>query len=535
MKLRANSLLTLISMAFLGIIAMLATATTAQAQTLVDTHVRNGITCKKYTAQTSWPTHFWNCDPNVTAANARNVTNGAAALPAHLRVSPVNTYEHYLFRNAADFAAYAGVTAPPAKSHGAYANGVDGYPPIAAVFANVTQNGQAVVITPNPGYRVHMAQIMGRLVYSKLIVGVNPTVQTHFLAAVNYDAAYVDENPPKGKAVVWPSIYTQYPSLNAWGILDQAYGASPEEVFGYQFGRKASVGATVAPLNGALDDMPNTFGIVQYYVWNPTPPASTARFAAKSKLTNGVYVLCVIQDHTNNSPIWPNKYWNCVHPYEPNTPEMVALDSIRRTNGSHIPSAWRTDLQNADVQIHIMRDVRDWKDFYNYPTDPEVGVYGISKTADKRTAVFRDVQTSSGVWITNQGQGFYQNSVNHELGHQLDAIKGNPSQRQSFTNAINADRTQFNLPNTSCFTAIDQWLPAAQRLCSTWSPQLSNWEIAKQKKGVDMDNNGEAFARAFAQQLIGDAEPFVDGVQSLLTQENSWMAGAFSSGTFPPN
>lgn len=387
-----------------------------------------------------------------------------------------------------------------------------------------------------------MAQILGRIVYSKLIAGVNVTVNTHFLAAMSYDSVYVNENPPKGKAVVWPTIYTQYPSLDAWQILTQAYGSTTEEVFGFQFGRLAALGNTVAPLNGALDDLPNTYNIVKYYVWNATPPASTDRYFAQSKLlTSGVYVLCVIQDHTNGSSLWPNKHWNCVHPYEPNSAEMTMLDSIRRTTGSHIPSAWRTDFQNANVQIYIMHDVRDWNGFFNYNDKAKDGsdlsAYGISKTPDKRTAVFRDVlQKSTGQWIYKQGEPFYQNSVNHELGHQLDALKNNPSQKQSFAvTAVNADRTQFNLPNTSCNTAIDQWLPAGQKLCSTWSPGLTNWEIAKQKKGLELDVPGEAFARAFAQQLVGDAEPFVDGVQSLLTQENNWMATAFSSGTFPPN
>lgn len=529
MKRRANSLLALASMAILSIFAMLATAAPAQAQTLVDTHVRNGITCKKYTAQTSWPTHFWNCDPNVTAPNARNVTNGAAAVPSHLRVSPVNTYEHYLFRNAADFAAYASVTAPPAKSHGAYANGVDGYPPIAAVFANVTQNGQAVTITPNPGYRVHMAQIMGRLVYSKLIVGVNPTVQRHFEAAHTYDGLYVDEIPPKGKAVVWPTIYTQYPALNAWGILGQAYGSTAEEVFGYQFGRKASVGATVAPLNGALDDMPNTFGIVTYYVWNATPPAPTARYAAESKLVDGVYILCVQQDHTNNSPLWPNKYWNCVHPYEPNSAEMTALDSIRRTNGSHIRPEWRTALQNAQVRINLMRDIRDWNDWYpQWATPNEFGKFGISNASGKVTAAFAKVFPASGGEIP--AHAFYQNTVNHELGHQLDALLGSPSQYAALLTAKNADRTAFN--NLSCATAIDQWLPVGQKLCATWSPTLSNWEIAKQKKGMELDVMDEVFARAFAHQLIGDADPFFEGVQSLLGNQNQWMQNAYNTGVF---
>lgn len=126
MKQRAKSLLAFASLAFVGIFAMLLLAAPAQAQTLLDTHTRGGVTCKKYTAQTSWPTVYWNCDPNVTAVDARNVTNGAAALPTHLRVSTVTDYEHYVFRNAADFAAYAGVSTPPSYSHGDYALGVDG-------------------------------------------------------------------------------------------------------------------------------------------------------------------------------------------------------------------------------------------------------------------------------------------------------------------------------------------------------------------------------------------------------------------------
>lgn len=279
MRLKANRLLAFASMALMGIFAMLAIAAPAHAQTLLDTETKGGITCNKYQAQTNWPQYYWNCDDTVnggttTKTDARNITNGAAALPAHLRAGAVGAYEHYLFENATDFAAFTGAPAPAAKSHGSYADPVvtdDGSvtAPIAAVFRHVRQkdaNGveQPITVTPSPGLRVHMAQILGRIYYTKVIVPNVPDVYDHFRAAYNYDAAYVDENPPKGKAIVWPTIYNGYPTLNAWGILDEVYGATPEEVFGYQIGRIASVGATAAALNGALDDMPNTYGIIQY-------------------------------------------------------------------------------------------------------------------------------------------------------------------------------------------------------------------------------------------------------------------------------
>jgi hypothetical protein len=533
-------------MALMAMFAILALPSAAQAQTLLGTKSNGGVTCNKYSAQTSWPTYYWNCDDTVNGgttskADARNVTNGAATLPSHLRVSPVTDYEHYLFKNASDFAAFTGTTAPPANSHGDYAPGVliGGVltAPIAAVFKNVTQDGIPITVTTTQ-FRVHMAQVMGRIVYSKLIFPTNATVDRHFKAAINYDAAYVDENPPKGPSVVWPTIYGDHPGESSWQILTNVYGSSVEEVFGYQFGRLASVGNTVAPLNGALDDMPNTYGIVQYYVWNATPPTSTDRYYAESVFDGGVYTLCVIQDWTSGSTLWPNKHFNCVHPYDPSTPEKTFLDALRRTSGTyHIRSDWRSTLAGANLKLYIMRDCHDWDSFFGV-SECGNGQYGLSNKSSGRTAVFRNVLTNSGPFDTS-GE-FYENSINHEVGHQLNFLLSYPMNNGGLETAMKSDRTAFD--GMLCADAIDQWQPG---LCAA-HPTLTNWEIARDVKTMELMEDlpappndhpsdiakDEAFARAFAYLLPGLADPFFEGVESLMTDELDWMVDAYNTGTF---
>lgn len=121
MKLKGNRLLALVSMAILNIFAMFALTNSAHAQTLVQTVTQGGVTCKQYTAQTTYPDKYWNCDSTVTPVDARVITTASNGLQAPVKgvlQSGAPNLQLYVFKKAADFAAFFSVTSPAGKRHG---------------------------------------------------------------------------------------------------------------------------------------------------------------------------------------------------------------------------------------------------------------------------------------------------------------------------------------------------------------------------------------------------------------------------------
>lgn len=517
MRLKAKSLLTVFSMAFLCMLALLSIAVPAQAQTLLDTHTENGVTCKKYTAQTSWPTYFWNCDTSVTPATARNVTNGANSLPMKFR-STLSGHDVYVFANAADFAAYTGTDPLPANAMGGVAAGVAGYPNIAAAFTTAIQNGSSVNLSTR--YRNTIVQSLARVLYRSSLRA-TWDIDQRFPAAMTYDSANMDE---VGRATVWQSINSLYPAddFSARGILAEAYGDSLEDVFAFQFARLPSVGATVTPLDTALGFMPNTYGIVKNYVWD-----DQVTNAAEVYGDGATVQLCVERDPTNNSPTWPNRYWNCVHPYNPTSGENTVLDSSRDTD---IPAAWRATLanENPPIKLYIVADLSCWVHLGGTVNQCEIGLMGQSSTTLKKSVVFGIMTSSEGRLVTITA--YYSKSMAQEVGRQLESrlATGGASNLPGFVAAVNADIASFNA--RTCQQAIDNNLPSgwASECSKPANSGLTNYQIAV-KLGLrpELDQH---WARAFAHEVSGNTWTFFQGVQSLFTNQNNYMHTVFQGG-----
>jgi hypothetical protein len=536
MKQKAKSLLTLVSLAFLGIVAMLAIAAPAQAAPVGNPVVVGTVSCQKY-SHTSYPNEFWNCDPTLTEAQAANVVNGFNLIPTKFRTANFNTYKPWVFKNPADYTTFTGKSVP-AKAMGDYTTTTVGGTQykIAAAFHQFTQHGVLQTITHSM-LRNSIAQTAGRIIFDTQL----DTNQHQLLtAAMAYDVAFIDDDDPNydnnGPDAVWPSIDQLYPGSTSGQILSLEYGATEQDVFAYTFATFPSVGGPIAPLNTALGFFHNTKGIIKNYIWDN----QVTNEAKAAQGTDGVWVLCAKFNYYSGSQTWPNLLWNCVHPYNGNSAERTALDSFRLTGSGKVHSTWRSALQQHNVQIHVMRSANDWNRMFG-TSDPVTGVYGLSTGSAARTAIFQTVFSSGGGSV--KAEQWYQYSTDHELAHQLDyklGIGGTvPSQRAGFSGSVSPgpfgaaklDEDKYNdRTQTSCFTAIDQFLPVSDRLCPTWEATKDNKQIASMK-GIEWEWD-EHFARAFARKLGKPAPQPIQGVQSLMQNSKTYMDTAFSTGVF---
>lgn len=523
MRLKANRLLALASVAFMSIFTMLVTPTIANAAEIQPPVSNGGVTCHHYTSATTWPTTYWNCDDSAyggttTANQAKVVTTAANALQTSVKsVLQAQTIDVYVFKNAADYGAFFGVSAPPAYAMSA-ALGTSK----AAAFSYATQNGALqdlrAKLTPS------MHQGLGRL-YDN--ISGNPSANdSAFVAAIQYDK---DEMDLYSSSTVWgATIAAQYPGLKPSQILNAAYGGTNQDYFAFKFQQNANgTSDTVIPLRNVMSSLtytPTTNGVMKKNVYLVAGlPALT--------VTNGV--ICALW--STGWPDYPTQYYNCAHPFNPNS-----VEGDVKTEAHTLSANIRNQL--GGINLYAMRKATDYAAFFSetFPNGT-VNVFGAGK--NNHAAAFEYVDNGvTGLQYVGTLMG---GTIIHEIGHRLDQIWGDPSQKttppiSTFNVKLNLDIAAFNtIPGgqtwaQACFNKIDQYLSPADQRCSSFASGTPLWTVlgatVPGKPKYYTTTPLEVFAYGFAYGH-GNALSPITNFQAQLTNVNTYMATVHQTGT----
>lgn len=514
----------------------------------IQTVTHGGVTCGQYNRGAGFPTTYWDCiTPNTNTSNAVTGANAAVGLPASVKTVLTNANAQiYLFNNGTDYANFSNGTAIPGAlgaKHSGSPN--DGTATMAAIFSSATIGGSVTSLTNY--YAADTLQQLGRIYGDNAPANANgdslsPTA-IFFESAINDDRLHLSNtsgvDDPNGyypsSTTVWgATIAAQYPGKSPWEILGLRYGSIESFIYGFQVGRQGA-NATVPDLNTVLQSyMPTTRNWIsqQFYGVNPQGYVIGDTVAGEvAPWPNAV--LCVI---TQGNATYPLTWYSCVNPYAP-SPSAKQVQQYPNT----LPTAWKTLLQQANVQVLAMRDINSFIDFDGRSPSTLNGVLGFSVSPGQiRSASFQDVLPAT-IPPTTTIAAFTSGTILHELGHQFDrVIWNNISTANSSTvagsvrwqNAVNADIAAFNA--LSCATAIDADRQAngLSLICASKPANQTNFDYLGSTALVGSTSNPELWARAF-QKRAGGAQPAYAvavqnrlGVQMQVYMNDLWTTGA---------
>lgn len=478
----------------LGIGLAVSSAQAAPLQTVV----KGGVTCSQYsTGFASFPTTYWDCVTPANPTGAESSIGGAAnslqTAPTNLKASLANV-QIYTFVNAAQYHSFTGNAAPAANAFGATGTN------LAAAFSSATQNGAAVNLTN--AYTGSIVQELGHLVDAAQVSPYSGNAV--FTTALAYDIVYLNA---QGKNV-WPAAYyTKYPNDTNWQILQAIYPNAATDIFDYQFQQNNGDSSTTADLTQALSYMPNTKGWVKNYVYLSTPTNPAAAAAG---------VMCV--RWSTGSATFPTVYFDCVNPYNTQGVETSIINNALQL----LPTNLGVQLLAAKVGIYAMLDITKFDSYFTAtPPVSLANVFGNSSTSIKVSAAFMNTFTNA------NGTGPVANPVIpgtmvHELGHQFDALWGNPSQKTgagTFGGAIAADlactaNTCINGTGVTCFQVFQ-----TQATCNAY-PGLTNSQILAKKYG---SSAAEQWAEVFEHNESDSAQFDLESALHYLPSTNAFM------------
>jgi hypothetical protein len=428
-------LLSILSVAA-GLLLGAALPQAAHAQA-IQTKTVGGVTCSQYSAYNSYPKTFWDCiNPANPTAGEYASTGWAYTLPTAFQTI-VQADQLYLFSSSATYLKFfPNATVPDVGAMGATTTNV------AAAFAK-TSTGLDV----SSYYGGTLVEQLGHFV--DVSQGTPSTNLAVFTTALAYDIQYMNSLPAN---TVWPNDYQKYPGLTNFAILGKIYGNPNYDIWDFQFAF-VNGGGIPDNLRGALTYMPNTKGVMSNVFAN-------AKGTPRVPATANAGVLCV--QNTGYST-WPTTFWDCVHPFNATASEQAL------TAGAYsLPAAFKTLLNTANIQLYIFELATEYNDFEG-KNIPVTGVLGVSDSTLKVSAAFTATDVGG---VLQDTTSYFQGTIAHELGHQLDIIWNRPSDNNAaWKAAIAKDVTAFNaLP---CATAIDS---SGSSYCTKYAGN-SNWTI----------------------------------------------------------
>lgn len=521
MKQRAKSLLALASMAIMSIFAMLALPSLASAAEILPAVSNGGVTCHHYTSATTWPTTYWNCDDSAyggttTANQAKVITTAANALQTPVKsVLQGQTIDVYVFKNAADFGAFFGVTAPPANAMSA-AKGTS----VAAAFSYATQNGSLQDLRAKLTPGIH--QGLGRL-YDN-IQGNPSTNDPAFAAAIQYDK---DEMNRYLSSTVWSTIYMSYPGQSPSQILSSAYGSTNQDWFAFKFQQNANgTSDTVTPLRNVMSSITYT------QTTNGVMKKNTYQESGLPSLDVRGGVICAHWSTGWADPDWPSDYYHCAHPFSP----QPSVETQIKASAHGLSTAERALYRAHGVKIYAMRSAADYQNYFG-ETLPNgtAGVLGAGNAAHgvfpDHAAAFRYSSTGADIGSLMGG------TIIHELGHHMDRIYGtggadlsaNASSvfRQKLALDIAAFNSYTGSYQTACFNKIDQYLEVADRVCANFTSATPLWDVVTSLH-IYGTVPREVFAQGYAYGY-GPTVDFITDIQAQMTNVNTYMVTVHST------
>lgn len=481
---RATILLgTLVSMIF----GFLFAAPAVQAQTPLDTISNGGVTCKQYATTYDWQTAatdtFWDCINTSSPPTSfeKLVPRKAKDLPSAMKTTLADV-EIMIFQNRSDFASFTGETAPAPKYMAwAAPDGPSGTSlsskRIAAVFAEAslwsTADDQVATRNITALYDVNVMQAIGR--HYDQLTG-NPSQLSSspvhlFANAVVYDQFWADREDIEQ---VWDSdIKAAYPNLDTpWQILDELYGGHFADIYAFQFAQEFS--SNYGHLNGFINSwLKETTGYRFHEIFmHPSPSRPVSGTYIPANLITGapgIAVLCVEYElSAYDAPA--DILYDCVRPYN-------STYGGQRQSGQGIDAlepVLKNELSSNHVKLYIMIDIDHHQAYHLGTSSPQplaTNAWGFSTGVDsgsnRASSAFWRAWTKAdrSEFVTTPGN-YYNTTLVHEVGHQLDGIWNRISGKQgsNFATAVFDDLSHIDSSAVTCldmFTQIECNHPAS--------------------------------------------------------------------------
>lgn len=495
MKRTIKGFLAAAGLAFIGLGSMLV-ATPAFAVTPIQSVTQGGITCSQYsTGYGSWPLTVWDCvnPPGAITALEQGIGSSARNLPAAVKAT-LNAVELYAFNNKADFTAFTGVAVPAGPGYLGWKA-----PNKAAAFKNATINGVNTGLTSVYGSSI--LQQLGRH-YDSLTGNPSQSASTNSVFKTAYDSYDIDYMNSFSSATVWgAAIANQYPGSTPFQILGTIYGNTKADIYAYQF-QGATGQATLTALQTATTTyLPNTRGYAKNYALGPVVNQAVAN----------VGILCVEYPTNYGLTKYPQKIWDCVHPYNPTAVELGFASQVR-----NLPQNFQDILKQDGVKVYTMKNAAAFNAFFAQ-NSPVVGVLGNSVQSLKVAAAFSKYNDGTqDVDIT----GIYGGVIIHELGHHLDRLWNNPSQtNQAWLNAIALDIPSFNQqPCTTVMTA------------NTCNSYPNTWTNSQKFNAKYFATSAELWAHMTQRKSLAGTLAELQNALSYFPNMNAYMQGVFNAG-----
>lgn len=493
----------------------------AHAQTALQTISNGGVTCKQYsTGYATYPLSYWDCINTASPPTSAESVVGQSArdnLTSGMKTTLANV-EIMIFQNRTDFASFTGASAPAAKYVAWTAPSGPGAlstKRIAAVFGqadlwspNIAPTNQIATRDITASYKVHILQALGRQFdtlttddakksnYQETPVHLFP------IAAGNYDKFWTNTVPVN---TVWGSTLAgQYPGQTPWQIFGTLYGNTTADIYAFQFATQG--GSNWSHLQQFINAyLLESQGYREQQIFG-TIAAKPVSGVYKS--ATGAGVMCV--EYTTIYAAPADKIQNCVHPYNYTAGEVQAGQGV-----GALPSGFRTSLNglNPAVKLYVMYDIVAYNTFFNVNITGG-GHVGITNIVAHRSVAFRDSLAT----FPGEVYNWYQGTLVHEVGHQLDELVwNNYSQTAAWNTIVNADKTLFN-QIASCMTALND-----AEACSTTDPLYAgktNWDRFLTKMGLYGKTQGqinkEIFTYMFQRKSGSGTFPFMQYVENKL-------------------
>lgn len=494
MKRTFENLLALAGLAFIGLGSLL-TATPAHAVTPIQSVTQGGVTCSQYsTGYGSWPLTVWDCvnPPGSITALEQGIGAAARNLPTAVKTT-LNPVQLYVFTNKTAFTSFTGTAVPAGPGYFGWSS-----PNKAAVFKNATVNGTNTLLSSK--YSVNMLQSLGRS-YDSLTGNPSQSVSTTsvFKTAFQYDQSYMNEF---SSATVWgAAIAAQYPGQTPFDILGIIYGNSKADIYAFQF-QGATGQATLTALQTATTTyLPNTRGNGKNYVLGPLVNQAVANAG----------VLCVEYATNYGTTKYPQKVWDCVHPYNPTAVELSFASQVR-----NLPPKFQNALKTDGVKVYTMKNSLAFNNFFGQAA-PLAGVLGNSVQSLKVAAAFSEWDDGTQIQDIT---AFYEAVIVHELGHHLDRLWGNPSQSNAaWLNAISADIPLFNAQ--PCNVVLTQ---------ATCDAYPGSWSNSQKFNAKYKATSAELWAHILQHNSLTSTVPELQNALNYFTNMNNYMGTVYTAG-----
>ncbi len=530
MKRTFKSLLALAGLAFIGLGSLL-TATPAIAAPL-QTVTQGGVTCSQYaTNYGKYPYTVWNCvhpsAPTTVESNMGSIVRNipAGPIPTYLtNNNSANLNSHvqlYIFTNRTAYANFFSVAAPAANALGARTSNA------AAAFSTATINGVVTDLTNY--YNGHLLQQIGRLWD---IQQGNQSSSTLFTTAYRYDRDWMTAQgatPHDASIAIWgATIANQFPTSGPTSILNQLYGASDPEMYGYQFERLIPGSHVVPGLETVLNNKlkKSAWGYVKNYGIGPLVNQGVVGN------TNGapVNVLCVEYSTGYGVNKFPQKVWECNKPWWAGSADIGFASNARNLHQNH-----QNILTNNGVKLYSNQDVEDFITF-DGAVSSKYGILGLANKVTKRTGIFIErinepVPPSTTDTRTNV-TAYYSGTVVHELGHQLDKIWSDWSQTTTSGWRINlqADIADFNTGTCAAKVDADRTASGLPAVCSKYVGKTNYEVLVLENKWNDYEMWAHAFSRA---QATATNPPYIVRVFDRFFNIKTYMQNLHTTGGNP--